>query len=405
MTTANTTSNTISNRALTAEPAPLEGTTFADVLPGLPVAALADHARHASPDDVATALGRAVAGRATLEDFAALLSPAAGARLEDLGQAARRITEQRFGRTVHLYAPLYLSNDCTSTCTYCGFAMNLDVVRRSLTPAEVDREAAHLVGQGFRHVLLVAAEHVKHVSPDYLELVLRRLHPTIPSLSIETQVWATDVYEQLVAAGCEGVVVYQETYDPDTYRKVHIAGMKRHYGARLTAPERAARAGARRVGIGALYGLHDDWREDAVAVAAHADWLMRTYWRLGVSASFPRIRPSASGYQPRSDLDDRAFVQLVAAMRLFAHDLGLVLSTREDPRLRDGILPFGITQMSAGSSTEPGGYEDAGASEEQFAISDERSPTEVADMLRVRGYDPVWKDWSAALSDGGVEQL
>ncbi len=394
-----------SNRALTAEATAPCGPTFADHLPGVPIAGLADHARSATAGDVSAAIGRALDGRATLEDLAALLSPAAGARLEELGQAARQITEQRFGRTIHLYAPLYLSNDCTSTCTYCGFAMNLDVRRRSLTPTEVDREAAHLTGQGFRHVLLVAAEHVKHVSPTYLELVLQRLHPAIPSLSIETQVWSTEVYERLVAAGCEGVVVYQETYDPDTYRQVHVAGMKRHYEPRLTAPERAARAGVRRVGIGALYGLHDDWREDAMAVAAHADWLMRTYWKLGVSVSFPRIRPSASGYQPRSDLDDRTFVQLVAAMRLFAHDLGLVLSTREDPRLRDGILPFGITRMSAGSSTEPGGYEDGGQSEEQFSISDERSPAEVATMLRARGYDPVWKDWSAALSGDGLEQL
>ncbi|MDX1619421.1 MAG: 2-iminoacetate synthase ThiH [Nitriliruptorales bacterium] len=379
--------------------------TFESRLAELPMTELTEHARRADDAAVSRALARCGDGRGDLADVAALLSPAASDRLEELGRAARRITRQRFGRTVHLFAPLYLSNECLSTCTYCGFSKHLDIRRRTLTPVEVERESAHLSAQGFRHQLLVSAEHQKHVSPEYLELVLERLHPTVPSLTIETQVWDTDVYRRLGAAGCEGVVIYQETYLPDTYQDVHLRGMKRHYDFRLAGPERVAAAGLRRVGIGALFGLHHDWREEALALAAHADWLTRTYWDLEVTVAFPRMRDSAAGFRPRSLLSDRELVQLTAAMRLFQHDVGIVLSTRESPTLRDGIVPFGVTHMSAGSSTEPGGYEEAGTSEEQFAISDERSPAQVASMLRDRGYDPVWKDWSGALSGDALERL
>lgn len=378
---------------------------FQQELADTPVAELAAASRSATRVDVDRAIGRAEAGRGDLWDFAALISPAADGMLEELGRAARRVTERRFGRTVHLFAPLYLSNECLSTCTYCGFSKDLDVRRRTLTPAEVQREAQHLLRDGFRHVLLVSAEHRKHVSPEYVEMVLRRLHPDVPSLTIETEVWDTEHYERFAAAGCEGVVIYQETYDEGSYAQTHLGGRKRHYGYRLAGPERVAAGGLRRVGIGALFGLHPDWREDAIALAAHGAWLTRTYWRLEVTAAFPRMRPSASGFQPKDLLGDREFVRLTAAYRLLLHDVGIVLSTREPAALRDGILPFGVTHMSAGSHTEPGGYEEPGAAEEQFSISDERSPAEVAQVLRSLGYDPVWKDWSAALAGDRLERL
>ncbi|HEX9890029.1 MAG TPA: 2-iminoacetate synthase ThiH [Nitriliruptorales bacterium] len=379
--------------------------TFEAILAGTPVSDLVRASLDATTVDVYRAIGRAEAGQADLWDFAALISPAGGGLLEEIGQAARRVTERRFGRAVHLFAPLYLSNECLSTCIYCGFSKDLDIRRRTLTPEEVQREARHLLHDGFRHVLLVSAEHRKHVSPEYLELVLRRLHPDVPSLTIETEVWDTDHYERFREAGCEGVVIYQETYDPATYARTHVGGRKRHYGYRLAGPERVARAGLRRIGIGALFGLHPQWREDAVALAAHGDWLVRTYWRLEVTAAFPRMRPSASGFEPAHLMGDREFVQLTAAYRLFLHDVGIVLSTREPASLRDGLLPFGITHMSAGSHTEPGGYEQPGDAEEQFAISDQRSPAEVVQVLRARGYDPVWKDWSAALAGDALEAL
>lgn len=378
---------------------------FEPVLEATPTADLAAASRGATRVDVERAIARGEAGHADLWDFAALLSPAGSAMLEQIGAAARRVTERRFGRTVHLFAPLYLSNECLSTCTYCGFSKDLDIRRRTLTPAEVEREAKHLLHDGFRHVLLVSAEHRVHVSPEYVELVLQRLHPDVPSLTIETEVWDTEHYVRFRDAGCEGVVIYQESYDRDTYAATHVGGRKRHYSYRLAGPERVADAGLRRIGIGALFGLHPDWREDAVALAAHGDWLTRTFWRLEVTAAFPRMRPSASGFQPADLIDDRAFVQLTAAYRLFLHDVGIVLSTREPAAMRDGLLPFGITHMSAGSHTEPGGYEEPGDAEEQFSISDERTPAQVAQMLRDRGYDPVWKDWSAALAGDALERL
>jgi len=371
---------------------------FQDHLEALPVSDLVARSLATDHREVTVALARAEEGRADLADLAALISPAAGERLEDLAVAANRIATRRCGRTVRLFAPLYLSNDCLSSCTYCGFSRLLDVRRRTLTPGEVEREAALLTGRGFRHLQLVSSEHAKLVPPSYLEDVIRRLRPTVPSIALETQVWDVEVYRRLAAAGAEAVVVYQETYDPDTYHEVHVAGRKRRYDTRLAAPEMVAAAGLRRVGLGALFGLHHDWRQEAVSLVAHAAWLQRLHWRTEVTISFPRLRPSASGVEPRADLDDRGLAQVVAASRLVLHDTGIVLSTREEAALRDGLVPLGITHLSAGSSTEPGGYGEAGDSEEQFAISDPRGPEEVAEAVRSHGYDPVWKDWSPALS-------
>src|SRR5690625_3405749 len=218
--------------------------TFADELDRLDLAGLAEHARRATPGDVDAALGRSE-GQHTLADAAALLSPAAARQLEDLAQAAHRLTVRRFGRTVHLFAPLYVSNECLSTCTYCGFAKNLEIRRRTLMMPEIEHEARQLTGHGFRHLLLVSGEHIKAVSPDYLEQCLEVLRDRVPSITIETQVWSDEVYQQLAAAGCDGVVIYQETYDHDTYRRVHVGGMKRREGFRLAGPERAADAGMR----------------------------------------------------------------------------------------------------------------------------------------------------------------
>ena len=342
------------------------------------------------PADVERALA---SSRRTLEDFAALLSPAARPRLEEMARAAHATTVRRFGRTIHLFAPLYLSNECVSTCTYCGFSAGNEIARRTLAPDELVREARALTDRGFRHILLVAGEHARIVSKDYLVACVEALAPEIPELSVEVQVWDTDTYRRLVAAGCDGLVVYQETYDPVTYAAVHLKGKKRNYAWRLAAPDRGAEAGMRRLGIGALLGLHEDWRSDALAVAAHASALMRRWWRCEVSVSLPRLRPAAGEYEPAAPLADADLVQLLCALRLFLPDLGISLSTREAADLRDRLVPLGVTQMSAGSHTEPGGYAAPSDAEPQFEVSDERSPAAVAEVLRAAGYDPVWKDW------------
>ncbi|HKX24868.1 MAG TPA: 2-iminoacetate synthase ThiH [Actinomycetota bacterium] len=372
--------------------------TFADELAGMP---LDDHlslAHGADHGRVDRALATSPPER-TDADLAALLSSAAADRLEELARASRRLTLARFGRTMHMYAPLYLSNECLTTCAYCGFARNLPVTRKTLGEADALQEASHLRAQGFRSVLLLTGEHQRRTGVEFLERHLRVLRGAIPSLSIEVQVWSEGDYQRLRDAGCEGVVIYQETYDPGRYGEVHLAGKKRDYRWRLLGPERAARAGMRRVGVGALLGLHDDWRLEALVTAAHARFLMRRYWRSQVTVSVPRIRPSASGFQPRTAVSDRDLAQLVCAMRLSLPDAGLVLSSRELPAVRDGLHRIGITHTSAGSHTEPGGYEHPGEAEEQFEVADHRSPAEVAASLRDMGYEPVWEDPSLV---GGV---
>jgi 2-iminoacetate synthase len=372
---------------------PAPGVIFADLLERLPFARLLTLARGAEAARVEAAMATPPLER-TMEDFAALLSPAAGDRLEDMAQRSRGLTIARFGRTMRMYAPLYLSNECLTTCSYCGFARELPIARKTLTADETLEEARHLLRQGFRSILLLTGEHERLTGVEFLEDRLRLLSREVPQLSIEVQVWSEHEYRRLQAAGCEGVVIYQETYHPETYEQVHLAGRKRHYRWRLLGPERAARAGMRRIGVGALFGLHDDWRYEALAVAAHARFLMRHYWRSQVSISVPRMRPSAAGFQPRSPMADAELVQLVCALRLLLPDVGLVLSAREPAALRDGLFRVGITHTSAGSHTEPGGYEQPKEATEQFEVADLRSPREIAELLRAFGYDPVWEDWS-----------
>lgn len=367
--------------------------TFAEALAALPVDELARLAREAPAAAVDRALGTPPIER-TLVDFAALLSPAAGDRLEELARASHELTVARFGRTMHMYAPLYFSNECLTTCVYCGFARELPIARATLTPERTLEEARWLLRQGFRSILLLTGEHERLTGVEFLRERIERLASEVPSIAIEVQVWSEEEYRRLAQAGCDAVVIYQETYDPTTYAAVHLAGRKRRYEWRLLGPERAARAGMRRVGIGALLGLHDDWRAEAVAMAAHARFLMTRYWRTQVTVSVPRIRPSASGFQPRALLDDRSLVQLVCALRLVLPDAGIVLSSREPAALRDGLFQVGITHTSAGSHTEPGGYERPHEATEQFEVADLRSPAEVAARLRALGYEPVWEDWS-----------
>jgi 2-iminoacetate synthase len=366
-----------------------DGTAAADLL-AIDLGALRERVDRATDADVTRALARS---RRTLDDFAVLLSEAAVPHLETMARLAHETTVRRFGRTVHLFAPLYLSNECVSTCTYCGFSAENEIARRTLAPEEVLVEAKELVARGFRHLLLVAGEHARIVSKDYLVECVRLLAPHVPSLSVEVQVWDTDTYRRLVEAGCDGLVVYQETYDRSTYAAVHLKGKKRNFDWRLAAPDRGAEAGMRRLGIAALLGLHDDWRTEAIAVTAHARALIKRWWRAEVTVSLPRLRPAAGGYEPKDPVDDREFVQTLCAMRLTLPDVGVVLSTRESPEFRDAILRLGVTHMSAGSHTEPGGYAVPSEAEKQFEVADTRSPSEVAAVLRAAGYDPVWKDW------------
>lgn len=331
-----------------------------------------------------------------IRDLATLLSPAADGLLEEIARASSHLTAQRFGRTILLYAPVYLSNECVNICAYCGFRRDLDVRRVTLGPDEMEREFRFIAAEGFRHILLVTGEHRKAVPVSYLEDAVRLARTIFPSVSIEVEPFRTTDYSRLIEAGIDGVTLYQETYDRDRYTDYHMKGPKRWYDHRLEAVGNAAEAGVRRVGIGPLLGLAD-WREEALRTAVHARWLMKNYWKTHVSVSFPRIRSAAAGFEPPFPVSDREMTRMICALRLFLPDAGLVLSTRERPRFRDGLARLGITQMSAGSRTEPGGYHDPDVAEKQFDVDDARTPAAVAARLVELGLDPVWKDWEEAL--------
>jgi 2-iminoacetate synthase len=360
---------------------------------------LATWSRHdATQRDIDRALS---SRRLDATDLASLLSPAAQDRIEAIAAAAHALTVRRFGATMHMFAPLYLSNECVSECTYCGFQVwNRDIVRRTLSAEEVRTETRYLKHLGFRHLLLVAGEHPKHVSADYISDCVRACASEVPNVSVEVQVWDEETYRRFVEAGCDGVVVYQECYDARVYPDHHLKGNKRFFAWRLGAPERAARAGMRRIGLGTLVGLNPDWRWEVLALASHARFCMRTSWRAELTVALPRLEPAAGFDSPPNVMSDPEFVLATAALRLALPDAGIVLSTREPGHLRDGLAPLGVTQMSAGSRTEPGGYSEPGAAESQFEVSDTRGAGEVAAVLCAAGYEPVWKDASPALRAG-----
>jgi len=363
---------------------------------------------------------------AVLRKFAALIEPKTDAELETMARESALLTRRNFGKAIRLFAPLYLSNECINNCAYCGFSRDNAILRVTLEIQSVVREARHLATEGFRNILLVAGEHPKFVSNGYLEACVRALAPEIPTLALEVAPMETADYIPLVRAGAEGLVVYQETYDRATYAELHTAGPKRDFDWRLACPERAYGAGFRRIGIGALFGLCD-WKGEALALAAHLDHLLRRCWKAQFTVSLPRLRPCAGEFTPRHSLPDREFVQLVAALRICFPHVGIVLSTREPAALRDALLPLGITMMSAGSHTEPGGYTGEGKNDlhrtvrgrreelapqpadaggcnhdqsatQQFEIADTRSAAEIAGLLQSRGFEAVWKDWDQAIA-------
>ena len=354
-----------------------------------------------------------------LQRFEGLISPKSAEQFEALAQHAHAQTLRNFGRTMRLFAPLYLSNECINNCSYCGFSRDNPILRVTLSVAQVAAEGRHLAAEGFRHVLLVAGEHPKFVGQNYLADCVRALASDFSSIAIEVGPMETADYVQIVEAGAEGLVVYQETYDRETYSRMHTAGPKRDFNWRLDCAERGYAAGFRRLGIGALFGLCR-WQEEALALAAHTEYLLKHCWRAQITVSLPRLRPAAGEFHPPFSMTDRELAQLICAFRITFPEVGIVLSTRERGALRDALAPLGVTMMSAGSHTEPGGYTHQGTEKlhrtvrgrivapefengenivatGQFEISDGRSPAEVADALRRRGFEPVWKDWDAAL--------
>ncbi|MDE5421354.1 2-iminoacetate synthase ThiH [Ancylomarina sp. DW003] len=328
----------------------------------------------------------------SLEDFKALISPAAAPYLEQMAQKSMLQTQKRFGKTIQLYVPLYLSNTCSNACVYCGFSHKNKIERVTLSEDQILKEAMAIKKMGFDHLLLVTGEHQREAGFDYLMRAIEILRPHFSQISVEVQPMSTEEYQQLMKVGLHAVYVYQETYHQENYKSYHPAGKKADFKYRLETPDRLGKAGIHKIGLGCLLGL-EDWRSDIWYTALHLSYLERTYWQSRYSISFPRLRPSAGGFQPNMEISDRELLQVICAFRLLNQEIELSLSTRETPTFRDNVFKLGITAMSAGSKTEPGGYAVHTKALEQFEVSDQRSPKEVEEMLHKNQYEAVWKDW------------
>lgn len=340
--------------------------------------------------DVENALSKN--GKRTLEDFKALISPAASDYLEEMAQLSHRLTQKRFGKTLQMYVPLYLSNECQNICTYCGFSFDNKIKRITLNDEEILREVEALKKFGYDHVLLVTGEANKTVGIEYLKNAVQLIRPHFSNISIEVQPLEQNEYEELISLGVYSVLVYQETYNDKSYAQYHPKGKKSNFFFRMETPDRLGRAAVHKIGLGALIGL-EDWRTDSFFCALHLDYLEKKFWQTKYSVSFPRLRPAEGIVIPKNFISDKELAQLICAYRIFDEEVELSLSTRESPKFRDNIIKLGITSVSAGSKTNPGGYAVHPESLEQFEIDDARSPKEISEMIRAQGYEALWKDW------------
>jgi 2-iminoacetate synthase len=335
-------------------------------------------------------------------DYLALLSSAAEKYLESIAGNAHRLTIRHFGRVILLYTPLYLSNFCVNQCVYCGFQADNHVERKKLTPVEVKREAEIIAATGLKHILILTGESRKQSPVSYIRECVEILKDYFTSISIEIYPLEESEYDELISAGVDGITIYQEVYDEDIYAQLHRSGPKRNYRYRLEAPERACRAGIRTVNVGALLGLNQ-WQKEAFFTGLHADYLQNQYPGVEVSMSPPRMRPHLGGFQPTAKVTDKNLVQYMQAFRFFMPRGGITISTRESSDLRDHLVKLGATKMSAGSCTAVGGRSDDRYTG-QFEISDERSVSEMAQMIYAQGYQPVYKDWQilSDAADGSI---
>jgi 2-iminoacetate synthase len=340
-------------------------------------------------DDVRAALNK---NRRNLEDFKALISPAAAPFLEEMASLSHQLTQKRFGKTIQMFVPMYLSNECQNICTYCGFSLDNAIRRTTLTDKQILDEIKVIKSYGYDHILIVSGEANKTVGVDYFLNAIKILRPHFSHISLEVQPLEQEEYSTLIEAGVNTVLVYQETYHEENYKFHHPKGKKSNFEYRLETPDRLGKAGIHKIGLGVLIGL-EDWRTDSFFNALHLDYLEKTYWQTKYSVSFPRLRPHVGNIEPKVNMTDRELVQLICAYRIFNEDVELSMSTREDEKFRNNIIKLGITSISAGSKTDPGGYASGINALEQFEISDERTPAEVSGMIKSQGYEAVWKDW------------
>ena len=344
-------------------------------------------------EEVQEVLGKS---KIDLDDFKALISPAARPFLEVMAQRSYARTRRRFGNVIQMYIPLYLSNECENICTYCGFSMTNKIRRRTLTDDEIVKEARYISSLGYEHILLVTGESSRRVGVSYLKNAIALLRPFFANISIEVQPLSELEYQSLRSEGLYGVLVYQETYHEMAYNVHHPRGKKSDFHYRLQTPDRLGNSGVHKIGIGALLGL-EDWRVDSFLTAVHLKYLQKNYWQSKYAISFPRLRPHTGQVSPKAPMTDVDLVQLICTYRLLDEDVELSMSTRESQEFRKHCLHLGITSISAESKTNPGGYVVDPQSLEQFEVSDERPTHEIASMIQKEGYEVVWKDWDVAI--------
>ena len=326
-----------------------------------------------------------------MEDFKSLLSPAAIPYLEQMAKLSRQLTLKRFGKTIQLYIPLYLSNVCENECLYCGYNRANAIKRITLTDEEILKEIEIIKSFGFRHILLVTGES-RYAGVEYLNHVLQLIRSHFSLISIEVQPLEQKEYELLISSGLNSVYLYQETYNRIHYKNYHLFGKKTDFDFRLDTYERLGRSGVHKIGLGVLLGL-EDWRTDSFFTALHLKYLQKRYWKTKYSVSFPRLRPHSGNFEPNCTMTERELLQLICAYRIFDEDVELSLSTRESEKFRNHAFTLGITAMSAGSKTEPGGYAIHSNALKQFEPDDNRSPAEIKELILSQGYEAVWKDW------------
>jgi 2-iminoacetate synthase len=376
---------------------PDDRTGFADVIGQYDWDATTAQIMSSNAQDVERVLSVAAQNNRQLtpEEFMVLISPAAADYLEDMAALSRRFTQEKFGKTISMYIPMYVSNACANTCVYCGFNHGNELERKILNMSEVEAECKAVKKLGpFENLLLVSGEFPSLCGTDYFVEVLRTCRPYFHNLTIEVQPMRTVQYKRLVEEGLNGVVCFQETYHKERYKEYHPRGLKSIFEWRLNGFDRMGRAGVHKIGMGVLIGL-EDWRTDITMLARHLRYLQKNYWRTRYSVNFPRMCPSESGFQPRVVMTDKELAQLTFAFRIFDHEVDISYSTREKSYFRDNMMSLGITSMSAGSKTEPGGYVSSPEALEQFTITDDRTPADIQESIYKHGYEPVWKDWDA----------
>lgn len=367
--------------------------SFKDIINNLDWKEISDSIYNKTSKDVEIALQKKTR---TLEDFKSLISPAAEPFLEEMAQISNRLTLERFGKTIQMYIPLYLSNECQNICTYCGFSLDVKIPRKTLNDKEILKEVQIIKSYGYDHVLIVTGEANKNVGVEYFKNAIKLIKPYFSNISIEVQPLNENDYKELIEEGVNTVLVYQETYNKDNYKKHHPKGRKSNFEYRLDTHDRLGRASIHKMGLGVLIGL-EDWRTDSFYCAAHLDYLEKTYWKSKYTISFPRLRPCAGGVSLKSIMTDKQLVQLICAYRIFNQEVELSMSTRESDIFRENCVKFGITSISADAKTDPGGYANPKENLEQFEINDKRQTNEFAKAIKAQGYEPVFKNWDKSL--------